>query len=240
MATLQGLNTAIIQWDVARKSFETPALLARYPMGDGLIHNGVKLSIGLWLTDMLKNWLKLNRDEKALLLIEAPLVGHRFLELAKTQPDPNLEAFLASEAFQAIVPIPSKKVREKIEADRRVQVPEEALTWSGAKPSVMLKLWKMICRIANEMGRDIPLDGQPPYDPDVYEFVFQRLLKNRHFTPLHVDEIFSVAVEDEKELHHDDGIAPSQAEANKYAETIHQLYPTGAALDEVIGQWYLV
>ena len=40
----------------------------------------------------------------------------------------------------------------------------------------------------NEFGRNIPMDGQPPYDPEVYEFVFAKILKYRHFVPLQIAE----------------------------------------------------
>ena len=47
----QELNVPIdlIQWDVARKAFETDLITERFPMGDGLVHNGLKLIAGEWL-----------------------------------------------------------------------------------------------------------------------------------------------------------------------------------------------
>lgn len=239
IAKKHGRVITIIQWDIARKAFETPVVFSRYPIGDGVIHNGVKIGVGQWLMDTLQNWLKNNDKASSMLLIEAPLVGHRFIELAKVQENIHLEKFLKSPDFQVIVPIPSKRVRAKIEEDRRVQIADNATTWVGAKPSVMLMLWKMICGIANEFGSSIPMEGQPPYDPAVYEFVFGKILKHRNFIPLHVDEIFSVSVVDEKELHNVGSLAADEATANHYSELTASNYPDDEAIDAVIKEWYL-
>ena len=239
IAAAAGKKVTVIQWDIARKSFETKEIAARYPMGPGIVHNGVKLSVGKWLTTTIKDWLANHPTREDLLLIEAPLVGHRFIELAKIQTDATLEAFFKSSAFQMIVPIPSKKVRAKIEADRRVQVAEDAKVWTGAKPSVMLMLWKMICGIANEFGRNIPMDGQPPYDPEIYDFVFGKILQHRHFTPLHIEEIYRVSIEKEADLHNTGSLAADDQTANQYAEMVAAEYPDLAELDRVVEGWYL-
>jgi len=239
IAAAEGRAVTVIQWDIARKAFEIPAIAARYPMGDGVVHNGVKLSVGKWLLATIMQWLTDHEKDNQLLLIEAPLVGHRFIELAKKQEDKKLEAFLSSELFQVLMPIPSKKVRAKIEADRRAQIAEDAKIWVGAKPSVMLMLWKMICGIANKFGRNISMDGQPPYDPEIYEFVFTKILKHRHFVPLHIAEIFEVHIVDEKELHPTGSLAAADAQALHFSELIAAKYLTDEALDAVVSNWYL-
>jgi len=239
IAATEGRKVAVIQWDIARKSFEIPAIAARYPMGDGVVHNGVKLSVGKWLVATIKDWLKEQEAAKNLLLIEAPLVGHRFIELVKIQEDAGLETFLKSHACQFITPIPSKRVREKIEADRRVQIAEDAKIWVGAKPSVMLMLWKMICGIANEFGRNIPMDGQPPYDPEVYEFVFSKILKHRHFIPLHIDEIFKVNIANEQDLHNTGSLVADAATATFFSELVAKEFPSDLELNKMVANWYL-
>ncbi|MFK7984079.1 MAG: metallophosphoesterase [Saprospiraceae bacterium] len=239
IAAAEGKKVTVIQWDIARKSFETKEIATRYPMGPGIVHNGVKLSVGKWLIATIKKWLANHSSEENILLIEAPLVGHRFIELASIQADTALETFFKSNAFQMIVPIPSKKVRAKIEADRRAQVAEDAKVWTGAKPSVMLMLWKMICGIANEFGRHIPMDGQPPYDPEVYDFVFGKILQHRHFSPLHIEEIYPVSIENEADLHNTDSLAADAETANQYAEKVATEYPDLADIDKVVEGWYL-
>lgn len=238
IAAAEGREVTVIQWDIARKAFETPKVFTHFPMGNGVIHNGVKLSVGKWLMDTVKNWLETYTEKEQLLLIEAPLVGHRFIELAKINDDPDFEAFLKSKAFQAIVPIPTKEVREKIEADRKAQVADNAKTWVGAKPAVMLMLWKMICGIANEFGRSIPMDGQPAYDPEVYEFVFAKILKHRHFIPLHVNDIYPVEIVDENDLHNTGSLAADPKTANHYCDLILENYPSQRTVDTIVNAWY--
>lgn len=240
IALAEGRTVTVIQWDVARKAFETPMIFERFPMGDGVVHHGVKLSVGAWLLDTIKKWLATHSQQDHLLLIEAPFVGHRFIELAKIQSDEALETFFKSTDVRFIVPIPSQKVRAKIEADRAAQISDDAKVWTGAKPAIMLMLWKMICGIANEFGRNIPMDSQPPYDPEVYEFVFEKVLQHRHFVPLHIDKIFELNIEDEKELHNTGSLVADADTANYFAQIIMEKYPTDKTIYEVVKAWYLV
>ncbi len=239
IAAAKGKQVTVIQWDIARKSFETDEIFERFPMGDGTVHNGVKLGAGKWLIDTIKDWLKSHTSDEELLLIEAPLVGHRFIEVATIQEDTFLENFFRSPAFQIIVPIPSRRVRAKIEADRSAQISDDAKVWSGAKPSVMLMLWKMVCGIANEFGRTIPMEGQPPYDPEIYEFVFAKILQYRHFIPLHINEIYPIVIVNESELHDTGSLAADAITANEYAKAIANQYPDLEEIDLVVNGWYL-
>ena len=128
----------IIQWDVARKAFETEYISAHYPMGAGTVHNGLKIIAGKWLIDEVSLWAEQYEGSERILLIEAPLVGHRFIELATKQLDAEMEEVLSSEMTKVVMPIPTVAVRQKIETERARQVSEDAKVWSGAKPSVML------------------------------------------------------------------------------------------------------
>ena len=234
-----GKQVTVIQWDMARKAFEIPTIAAQYPMGDGVVHNGLKICAGKWLIDTVQDWLSKRDANKDLLLIEAPLVGHRFIELVKPQHNADLESILASEVCQVLVPIPSKQVRAKIEADRRAQIAEDAQSWTGAKPSVMLMLWKQICGIANELGKAIPMEGQPPYDPEIYEFVFSKILKHRHFIPLHIDEIFDVTISNENELHNLGSLSADEPTALLYCKQTTTEYPNDESLNALVNSWYL-
>jgi putative phosphoesterase len=231
-------TVTVIQWDVARKAFETPEISQRFPTGESMVHNGLKLSVGKWLLDTVKSWLEVNEKGSGVLLIEAPLVGHRFVELAQRQEDSNLEAFLGSEACQFIVPIPSRKVREKIEADRKAQVSEDAKNWSGAKHSVMELLWKMIGDIANTMGKQIPIDAQLQYEPEIYEFVFSKVLKHRHMVPLYIEEIFDIEIDNEDQLHEVGSIKANSETANKFGKLIMDLHPTDETIDPIVNDWF--
>ena len=227
----------IIQWDVARKAFETDYISSYYPMGDGTVHNGLKLIAGLWLMDVVREWIDFNRSSDNILLIEAPLVGNRFIELMQKQLDDNLENFLSSELCQVVVPIPSTKVRAAIEAERERQVSEDAKVWSGAKPSVMLMLWKDTCIIANEFGKKIDVSGQPPYDPEIYLYVYSKILKHRNFVPLHIDEIFEVPEMEEDGLHDGQSLQADTVTADSYGKKIIDKY-NNYHIKELVDSWY--
>jgi len=237
LAEQKGKKVSVIQWDVARKAFETESISQFFPMGDGVVHNGLKLAAGKWLMDELALWIEEHEDDEEILLIEAPLVGNRFIELVKVQTDAILESFLSHPGVQVIMPIPSKEVRTKIEEERKRQVSEDAKVWSGAKPSVMLMLWKMTCGIANEFGKSIDMSGQPDYDPEVYEFVFSEILKHRYFLPLIIDEVFTIPEMDESELHDSEALTADEETANYYAEMIKNNY-TEEEMNSITEKWY--
>lgn len=227
----------VIQWDVARKSFESEEIAKDFPMGEGTVHNGVKIMSGMWLMETIKKWNEANINNDRILLIEAPLVGHRFVELVHKTTDESLETFLSSDKCVVVMPIPTKEVRTAIEDARRQQVDENAKVWSGAKPSVMLMLWKMTCGIANEFGMDIEMDGQPPYSSGIYEYVFAEILKHRNFVPIIIDEIFEVPEQDESQLHNYDSLKANKADAIKFAQRVKALYNDNE-IDQIVNSWY--
>lgn len=237
IAESQGKDIDMIQWDVARKAFETDFIQQHYPMGAGIVHNGLKLIAGQWLMETVKNWIDFQKKSSNILLIEAPLVGNRFVEIMQKQKDSNLEDFLSDTTCRVIVPIPSKVVREKIEEERKRQVSEEVKVWSGAKPSVMLMLWKMTCEIANEFGKNIDVSGQPAYDPEIYEFVYSKILKHRQFIPLHIDEIFEIPEVDESQLHNTNSMHATPEIANQFGEKIINHF-NDYQIDEIVNSWY--
>lgn len=238
LAKYTGRDVDLIQWDQARKSFETPQIFESFPIVDGQVHNAVKLMVGEWLMDVVRSWIEINKEQNNLLLIEAPLVGHRFLELVLKSDDESLENFLSSEKTKVLMPIPSINLRKHIEDMRAAQVKEDAKVWFGAKPSVVKILWQMTCEIALEMGYDVEIGDDPEYDPEIYSFVFSRVLKHRHFIPIIVDEKFDVSNQDEASLHSLESLKASDEQAETYARTIRKKYPDDKLIDELVQEWY--
>ena len=228
----------LVQWDVARKAFETELINAHYPMGDGIVHNGLKLIAGEWLMQFIKVWLNDNEDSDRLLLVEAPLVGHRFIELVKPIEDTYLETFLKSDQTVVVMPIPTKKVRKAIEEARAKQVDEDAKVWFGAKPSVMQMLWNMTCDIAIELGYDLEKKDQYDYDPDIYIWVFQKILKHRHFKPLIIDTLFDVPADNEQSLHSLSSFKATDTEADQIGKEVISNYPDTDEIDAIVDNWY--
>ena len=74
---------SILQWDGARLGFETDEVLKVYPEIDGVTHAGIRKSCGLWSRKAVKDWYDLHKDDSEVLILEAPLVGNRLVELGK-------------------------------------------------------------------------------------------------------------------------------------------------------------
>ena len=227
----------LIQWDQARKAFETDEILERYPMGDGTVHNGFKLMAGEYIKDKILHWQS-SAEKKDLLLIEAPLVGHRFIEVVEQSDNEDLETLLASDVCKVIVPIPSKTVRRKIEEARAAQVDENAKVWIGAKPSVLKMLWHMVYNIAIEFGAELQVNDEPEYDPEVVEFVFSKVCKHRHFVPLHVEEVFEVPEQSEEALHSLKSEMPSGEEVHNYFNFVKERFESDEQIDQYVNSWY--
>src|SRR3954471_19004712 len=51
-----GRKVSLLQWDVARGSFETPEILARFPEVDGVTHAVIRKAAGLWARGAVATW----------------------------------------------------------------------------------------------------------------------------------------------------------------------------------------
>jgi len=227
----------LIQWDVCRKEFEKGELKSRFPNNDGQVHPGVRLSAGNWLLSFLKNWCVIHLEkDKNRLLIEAPLVGHRFSELCHMQDNTDFEQLLRSDQIQFILPIPNNEVRSKIESDRIAQVSETAQNWSGAKPSVMVQLWKDTLAIARELGLTSYEDDG--YQADIYESTYKHILRHRQTTVLNINKTYDVIIQDESALHSLKNESPSQEEVMRSISQTVKAYPTKQHMIAQINNWY--
>jgi len=233
----EGYLPQLIQWDVCRKEFEKGELKSTFPTKQGQVHPGVRLSAGKWLLSYLKKWHQTNLDNaNNKLFIEAPLVGSRFSELCHIQEDNELEQLLRSEKVQFILPIPNNEVRAKIESDRITQVSETAQDWSGAKPSVLLQLWKDTLAIARKL--DITRYQEEDYQAHIYQSTYQYILRHRHTCILDIDKIYDVAIADETSLHSLKNQKPKLAEVIQAVTQIHKTYSSEKQMLTQIDKWY--
>jgi len=190
IARSQGRRVHRLQWDVARQAFEQPAILARYPEIGGSTHPAIRRAAGLWLRDALFRWCEDNVSDEHLLLVEAPLVGGRFIELARVEQD-AVEPVLASTSTRFLVPQPSREVRAAIEAARagEIEKPRHARDAANAVPALVEELWKAVLEAADVLA--IPRDARDhAYSPDLYFEVYRRLLRHRHVQAVPVTEVF--------------------------------------------------
>ncbi len=210
-----GRQASMLQWDVARRPFDEPAILAAYPEIDGSTHIMIRRAAGLWALDAVSKW-RAARSASDVLLIEAPLIGGRFIEFAHPAPN-ELETLLRSPRAQFWVVTPSVQVRRAIEAARRAESVQPRHTYDGANamPSVVDALWSDIVQAALELGvcPDAVQGGTAPaYSPDLYFDVYRRVLGARHAERLEVSEILA----NETSPHDIDGrrdLAPSPQQA---------------------------
>src|ERR671936_839377 len=62
-----GREVHLLQWDVARGGFETPAILARYPEVDSVTHAAIRKAVGLWAREAVLDWDREHTEERHLL-----------------------------------------------------------------------------------------------------------------------------------------------------------------------------
>lgn len=183
MAQAAGRRVTLLQWDTARQPFETP----RYPLSDGATHPLVIRATGIWLRRAVVDWDARTGKADAMLIGEIPLIGGRFMEIARPADDPA-EALLRDLATRFLIPLPSIEVRALIEARRArsLAAPQHENEAHDAPPDLLRALWKDLYQVGVALGLAEP--GDAPYSPAVYEAVYRHLLRHRHAEVLPIDE----------------------------------------------------
>jgi hypothetical protein len=176
LAHARGRRIHLLQWDVARPVFEASEAGRRYPQDRGVTHGVIRLAVGRWARGAIAGWHARQRGPEHLLIGETPFIGHRLIELARPARD-EAEPLLTSPAATFVIPVPSRALRQHLEAERerRTREPRHPREREDAPPEVLRALW---CDLA---GADIP------YDPVVYQQAYERLLRHRRAEalPLH-------------------------------------------------------
>jgi hypothetical protein len=194
LARAAGRTVHLLQWDVARPVFEATPAGRRYPLDDGVTHPLIRKAAGVWARRAVAAWDR-RQPSGHLLVGETPLVGNRFIELARPEND-EAERSLRAPTCCFAVPVPSREVRALIEAERerRAVAPVHPREREDAPPHVLRALWHELAAAAIADVEPAPAspgtappscppgarpDGPPPWDPDVYARVYQRLLRHR-------------------------------------------------------------
>ena len=237
-----GRPVHLLQWDVARRPFNASALLARYPEVNGITHAVLRKAVGLWARDAVSTWAEHHDGDGAMLAGETPLIGHRFVELARPAAD-RAEAALSSDATRFLVPVPTVSVKEAIEAARAATTakPRHERERNDAVPSVVRLLWAELFDAATQLAA--VRGDHPPvnvgYDPETYLAVFSRALSHRNWEPLPVE----VALQPQDRSVYDVDapivdLAPSEAEAQAYVARVEREYPDLEALERETAAWW--
>jgi hypothetical protein len=233
----------MLQWDVARPVFEASTAGQRYPVVHGVTHGVIRKAAGLWARQAVLQWHQHYPEAGHLLIGETPFVGHRFIELARRRAD-AAEPLLQAACF--VVPVPSRAVRDFLEAERqrRSVRPLHAQEREDAPPQVLRDLWRHLASIAPALGVETELPtsaAEEPYDPVLYQGVYQRLLTQRQVLVLPMDTLLpttTLSVYDFTVPRHD--VVPTVEEVTRFIGEVEQQYPDLDVLQQDIDHWYVI
>jgi hypothetical protein len=242
LAHTLGRTVHMLQWDVARPVFEASAAGQRYPMVQSVTHGVIRKAAGLWARQAVVQWHQRYPEAGHMLIGETPFVGHRFIELARWRAD-AAEPLLQMACF--VVPVPSRAVREFLEAERqrRSVRPLHAQEREDAPPQVLRDLWRSLATIAPALGVGAALPASAveiPYDPMLYQAVYQHLLTQRQVLVLPMDTILpttTLSVYDFAVPRHD--VVPTMEEVTYFIGEVEQQYPDLGMLQQEIERWYM-
>lgn len=243
LAHRRGRRISLLQWDTARPLFEASAAGRRYPHVDGVTHGIIRVAVGRWARHTVADWHAQHPADDHLLIAETPFVGHRLIELARPAND-VAEAILNADSCRFVVPVPSRAVRQHMEAERerRMRAPQHEREKEDAPSHVLRELWQQLAQVATELGLAPQMTGagtQVPYDPDVYRDVYLKVLSRRHAQALPLDVILpasGLSAYDFKIARAD--LLPDAADIVGCIREAELAFPEGAALAYEIEHWY--
>ena len=243
LAHALGRTVHMLQWDVARPVFETSAAGQQYPVVQGVTHGVIRKAAGLWARQALGQWHQRYPEPQHLLIGETPFVGHRFIELAHPGMD-AVEPLLRAACF--VVPVPSRAVRDFLEAERqrRSVRPLHQQEREDAPPQVLRDLWHHLAGIAPLLG--VPAEAptsaaEVPYNPALYQDVYQCLLRHRQVLVLPVDTILPTAtlsVYNFAVPRYD--VLTTIEDFTRCIAEVEQRYPDLNVLQQEIDRWYVI
>ncbi len=236
LAHRAGRAVSLVQWDVARSAFETPAILGRYPEVNGVTHAAIRAAAGRWIRTGVTAWHRRYPDPRHLLVGEAPFVGGRLTELARPADD-AAEPLLASAQTLFLVPAPDRAVRQVIEAARVRDManPRHAREEANAPPDLVQAHWREIAALAPALG--ITTQIEEGYDPAVYAAVYLRLLRYRHAASLAVTGALPVrASAYEREGVIAEELIPGAEEVARAMASVEACAP--AAIERAVADWF--
>ena len=239
IANEAGRKVHLLQWDVSRKSFETPEVIAKYPEVDGVTDPAIRKAVGLWARDAVVGWNRTHAGEEHFLIGELPLIGNRLIELAEVHDD-EAEALLKSDRVRYVTPVPSWEVREVIEKSREQTIsnPANEKEKLDAPPNVLRALWQEVNTLAREIGIT-KARPDSPYNPYIYGGVYEALLQHRHGTSVLVNVVLQPrgSVYDMDVIEGE--LKASEEEVSRIMSAVESRY-TREALVEAVANWHAI
>jgi hypothetical protein len=237
LAHAHGRVIHLLQWDVARPVFEASEAGRPYPQDRGVTHGLIRLAVGRWARAAVAAWHAAHLAREDLLIGETPFIGHRLVELARPERD-AAEPVLAAPSTRFVIPVPSRALREHVEAERerRVRAPLHPREREDAPPHVLRALWAEVAAAAGTLGI---ASGTTGYDPTVYQRLYERLLVRRHAQALPVDTRLPTADVSAYDLRVAAAeIVPTAAETARFIGEAAARHPRAADLQRTIDGWY--
>jgi DNA polymerase III delta prime subunit len=237
LALAAGRSVHLLQWDVARPMFEASPAGRRYPLIDGVTHAVIRKAAGLWVRQALVAWNERHPGTDHLLIGETPIVGSRFIELARRFDD-RAENELTSPSCRFVIAVPSRDVRRFLEAERerRSANPLHPREREDAPPQVLRDLWRELAQVAGRLGISAPSHD---YDPAVYRRVYETILRHRSVEIVALDVILpteTLSVYDfAVEL---PNLVPTDGETQTFIANAERHYPDPTVLEREIDRWW--
>ena len=238
-----GRTVHLLQWDRVRPAFEASPAGRRYPLRDGVTHPVIRKAAGTWARQSVARWAPAHGEPADLLVGEAPLVGGRFIELAR-RADDRAEPWLDADACRFVIPVPAPDVRRFLEAERarRMARARHAHEREDAPSNVVRQLWDEMRHAARSLGiRPAEAElGQAIYDPSLYEAVYEHVLRHRRRQVLFVQQLLaSDAVSAHAFAFAPRDLIPETEEAEAYIRAVEERFPDQGALEAEMNEWFL-
>jgi hypothetical protein len=232
-----GRRVHLLQWDVARPPFEASHAGRRYSQVDGVTHAVIRRATGLWARGALAVWDERHPAPEHLLIGETPFVGNRFVELARRLDD-RAEALLTAASCRFAIAVPSRDVRRFVEAERerRSASPRHPREQEDAPPRVLRDLWHDLVSI-EAAGRTA--DAPVPYDPILYQRVYERVLRHRPREVVAQEVILPTATMSVYDFDvQASDLVPTEPEANGFVREVERRYPDLSVLEAEVARWW--
>lgn len=241
LAHAAGRRVTLLQWDVARPVVEEHPAARPYPASGGVTHGIVRIAVGRWARAAVARWAFAD-DPRGLLIGEAPLAGHRLVELVRPAAD-AAEPALADIRTRFVVPVPSPALRRHLEAERgrRAVRPLHPREREDAPPDVLRDLWRQLVRVAEALGLSDPAahGRHDAYDPALYAAVYGHVLRRRRAQILPMDTVLPAGSLSPYDL----GVPvtdlrPEPDEVAGLVAAAARDWPDGAVLRQSLDRWY--
>jgi hypothetical protein len=180
----------VLQWDVARLAWDTPEILARFPEVNGITHAAIRGALGMWVRAAAARWFESCAAHGDLLIVEAPVIGGRFSELAKRLED-ALEPHLAHPRTLFVVVAPTLEVQQELRRRRAAESGGGAHAFErhNASVGVLDVQLAAVEHVARLWGNPPKIPGV--YDPELYVETMRAVLKHRHVLVAQPDSLLT-------------------------------------------------